>query len=190
MLFSLNCICFLWTTQSLNGYLYILFLLLISDAIIFLILLFCCCCCCSLLQRRGSGLSGDAVLVPPRAASHHNHGFLSVRLSGSKLSCSSFTRVFTAADRRIRPRHWKRVTNLLLITTHINTFALINPDEIGCARSSDQAVAVLWASVQVETKESGQETTFACACLMEGGLFSDRLAWRIRRRYPRLCLNR
>lgn len=45
--------------------------------------------------------------------------FLSVRLSGSKLSFSSFSQVFTAADLQIRPHEWKRVTNLLLITTHI-----------------------------------------------------------------------
>lgn len=88
--------------------------------------------CCSLPQQRGSGVSGDAVLVPLRAASHPNDGFLSVRLRSSKLSFSSFSQVFTAADRQIRPRQWKRVTNLLLITVRVDTFVLINPDKIEC----------------------------------------------------------
>lgn len=106
-----------------------------SDVVIFILF-----CCCSLLSQRGRGVYDDVVLVSACAASHLNHGFLSVRLSGSKLSFSSFTQVFTAADRQIRPRQWKRVTNLLLITINTNTFVLINLDEIECARTSDQVL--------------------------------------------------
>lgn len=116
---------------------------------------------------------------------------ISASRSGSKLSFSSFTPVFPAADRQIRPRQRKRVTNLPLITILVDTFVLINPDRVECARSSGQVLQrSQWASVQVETKESGQKTTFRWWWVMEAGLFTHKLALRVKTRDPRLGLNR
>lgn len=50
------------------------------------------------------------------------------------------------------------------------------------------SAAVLWASVQVKTKESGQKTKLTRT--MEAGLFSDKRPLRMKRRNPHLCLNR
>lgn len=188
MLFSLNCICFLWTPQSLHVYFCIIFYFFLSGFIIFdiILLLFS-----PIAKRKWRVWRRGGARAAARGLASSRRISISASRSGSKLSFGSFTPVFPAADRQIRPRQRKRVTNLPLITILVDTFVLINPDRVDCARSSGQVLQrSQWASEQVETKESGQKTTFRWWCVMEAGLFTHKLALRVKTRDPRLGLSR